>query len=54
MSINSNNFDLKSRLIQMACDLAFRGHPTKDPYKHLQDFPDISEVVKINKLQMML
>ncbi|MDV3146734.1 MAG: hypothetical protein Q8754_02790 [Sweet potato little leaf phytoplasma] len=46
--INANNFELKTGLIQMARDCAYRGSPMEDPNSHLKSFLDICGTVKLN------
>ena len=46
--INVNNFELKSGLIQMARELAFRGRTNEDLHNHLRSFLEICGTIKMN------
>ncbi|KAG8656376.1 hypothetical protein MANES_04G127160v8 [Manihot esculenta] len=46
--VDANNFELKPSLIQMVQQSQFSGQPTKNPYLHLSNFMEISNMIKLN------
>ena len=49
-TIQSNNFELKTGLVQMVQQHQFGGTPVEDPTEHLASFQEICDTVKINNV----
>ncbi|XP_075481199.1 uncharacterized protein LOC142521912 [Primulina tabacum] len=49
-TINANNFELKTTLINMVQQNQFAGTATADPHVHLRTFLEITNTVKINNI----
>ncbi|XP_042005868.1 uncharacterized protein LOC121754604 [Salvia splendens] len=48
--VNSNNFELKTVLIQFVEQRVFSGRPTEDPNMHLVEFLEIANTTKLNRV----
>lgn len=50
--MNAANFEIKPALIMiLQIFIQLRGHPNKDPYAHITNFLEISDILKMNAIE---